>query len=70
MTKPTETERLLVEANDLLRSLAAVVSRRGAETNWSPLQSRLNDVLREQHQVVEALKETYGLHQDVPDLDA
>ena len=44
----TETE-LLKEANEIIRSFAAVCDRKGEKTNWEALSMQVRRVLAEQH---------------------
>jgi hypothetical protein len=43
-------KQLLIEANGILRSLYSVVSRKGESTNWEPLEKRLSEILKDQHE--------------------
>lgn len=43
-------ERMLKDANDVLRSFGAVCDRQGAFTNWESLRTRVRQVLADQHQ--------------------
>lgn len=45
-----EMKRLLVQANDLIRSFHAVCDRDGERTNWDALGRQVKAVLAEQHQ--------------------
>ena len=45
-------ERLLTEANGLIRSFSAVCDREGRETNWEGLKMQVRRALAEQHQVM------------------
>lgn len=45
-----ELRRLLIQANDLIRSFHAVCDRDGETTNWDALGRQVKRVLAEQHQ--------------------
>jgi len=45
-----EMKRLLIQANELIRSFHAVCDRDGERTNWDALGRQVKDVLAEQHQ--------------------
>lgn len=42
----------LIKANDVLRSLYAVVERQGTDTNWESLEARLSERLKAQHRLM------------------
>jgi hypothetical protein len=42
----------IINANQLLRSLHAVVKREGSDTNWEPLQDRIEERLNAQHRML------------------
>jgi hypothetical protein len=42
----------LTKANELLRSVHAVVQRKGADTNWEALEGQLSALLQEQHRIL------------------
>lgn len=44
----------LMQANDLLRSVSAIVERDGADTNWSGLEDRVSERLKAQHALLYA----------------
>ena len=44
-----KSNKLLREANDLLRTMNSIVKRKGSETNWESLDKKLADVLLKQH---------------------
>jgi hypothetical protein len=46
----------LLESNELLRSFASVISRKGIETNWAALENAVGDALRRQHQRTNELR--------------
>lgn len=52
-----ELRRLLIQANDLIRSFHAVCDRDGEMTNWDALGRQVKRVLAEQHQYLHP--ETY-----------
>lgn len=43
-------KQLLIEANGILRSLYSVVARKGDSTNWEPLEKKLSEILKDQHE--------------------
>lgn len=43
-------KELLIEANGILRSLYSVVQRKGDATNWEPLERRVLEILKDQHE--------------------
>lgn len=43
-----ELRNVLERANDLCRTMSAIVQRQGAETNWSAFQEKLRTGLHEQ----------------------
>jgi len=49
MKTPNE---LLIESNELLRSLNSIVERKGHDTNWNAIQEQLKKVLAEQHSFI------------------
>jgi hypothetical protein len=44
-----ELEAALVEHNDLMRSILAVVQRRGEQTDWLPLRGQVKAILHKYH---------------------
>lgn len=47
----------LMRANDLLRSLNAIVEREGADTNWESIGDRLSELLEDQRSILYATRE-------------
>lgn len=43
-------KEFLIEANGILRSLYSVVQRKGDSTNWEPLERRVLEILKDQHE--------------------
>lgn len=43
-------KELLIEANGILRSLYSVIERKGDSTNWEPLERRVLEILKNQHE--------------------
>jgi hypothetical protein len=44
-----EEEILIIEANEILRSLYQVITRKGEDTNWEALEQKVKDILTVQH---------------------
>lgn len=53
----TETERLLLQSNELLRSAHAIAVREGRATDWMHFREQLEAALKEQHAVTNALRD-------------
>lgn len=53
---PETDADLLLESNELLRSFASIISRKGIETNWAALENAVGDALRRQHQRTNELR--------------
>ena len=49
-------ELLLVESNEVLRSASQVADRYGRETNWQTLQTKLSEVLGNQHKLMNEIR--------------
>jgi hypothetical protein len=49
-TREANLERLLADANGLIRSFSAVCDREGRETNWDGLKAQVRRALADQHQ--------------------
>ena len=47
MKATKQYEKLLKEANDLLRSVYAISEREGTETNWKALRKKVKNILSE-----------------------
>lgn len=45
----TKTRELLIEANDILRSVSSIADRKGADTNWHAFEKRVKSALKRQH---------------------
>lgn len=50
--KEVKLLEMLKDANDVLRSSAAIASRKGESVNWDAYIPRLSDVLKEQQDVL------------------
>mgnify|MGYP003439865807 FL=1 len=49
MAATKRLEKMLLEANDLLRSAYAIAQRNGEQTNWEAFRSQLKTALEAQH---------------------
>lgn len=45
-------KRLLIEANEMLRSIYSILNREGENTNWSGARKRVAECLNKQHAII------------------
>lgn len=43
-------KRLIIESNNMLRSLYGVIERKGTNTDWESLEKQVSKILKEQHE--------------------